>query len=566
MLVPTNLRASTAPSPKQNRFRSRMPIPIIDLFAGPGGSGGLSSLRDRNHKPVFEIGLSIEKDPVAHRTLVLRAVYRRLRGSEHIRHYYAYIRGETDEASFRMLPAVAEAFAHAEKEAQCLELGKADEISIDADIRTALDGKETWVLIGGPPCQAYSLAGRSRRTNDKKFHEDEKHFLYTEYLRIIRVHRPTIFVMENVKGLLSSQHSGSPMFEKILADLSAPLPGLEYEIRSFVKKGEGTTLEPSDFVIQAERYGIPQCRHRVILLGIRKDLGAPRHGLLQAVSKPVTVKQAIDDLPRIRSRLSRNDSLETWREAVIASPSYVAGWGTENEEAVTEQMRIAAQAARTTGVGKPFAQKSGKKAKFENPSELHRWVHDRSLNGICQHEARSHMPSDLARYLFAACFAQSHSYSPRLDVFPPKLLPNHNNAREDRDTDVAIPFKDRFRVQCAKDPATTIVSHIAKDGHYYIHYDPTQCRSLTVREAARLQTFPDNYFFAGNRTEQYTQVGNAVPPLLANKLARTVRSLLAGLDRGKAQKAGIASGKKPTSSPGMISSRRQTELDLVQSD
>ena len=141
------------------------------------------------------------------------------------------------------------------------------------------------------------------------------------------------------------------------------------------------------------------------------------------------------------------------------------------------------------------------------------------------------MPSDLARYLFAACFAQYQRYSPRLDIFPPKLLPKHNNVTKEREATEAIPFKDRFRVQCARDPATTIVSHIAKDGHYYIHYDPTQCRSLTVREAARLQTFPDNYFFAGNRTEQYTQVGNAVPPLLAYKLAKIVRGLLAGLSR-----------------------------------
>ena len=521
-----------------------MPIPIIDLFAGPGGLGeGFSSLRNHSHEPVFEIGLSIEKDPVAHRTLMLRAVYRRLRGTKYIQHYYAYIRNEMDEAAFKKVPAVADAFAHAAKEAQCLELGKADEESIDADIRAALQGKETWVLIGGPPCQAYSLAGRSRRANDKKFHEDEKHFLYREYLRIIQVHRPTIFVMENVKGLLSSQHSGSPMFERILGDLSAPVPGLEYEIRSFVQKGEGKTLVPGDFVVQAENHGIPQCRHRVILLGVRKDAGAPRHDLLQVVSKPVTVKQAIDDLPKIRSRLSRNDSLEAWREAVLAGPSYVKGWGTESEEAMTELMRVSAQAALSVGVGKPFAQKPGRKPKLKDQSELQRWVHDKSLNGICQHEARSHMPSDLARYLFAACFAQSYRYSPRLDVFPPKLLPNHINVTKDKDTDV-IPFKDRFRVQCARDPATTIVSHIAKDGHYYIHYDPTQCRSLTVREAARLQTFPDNYFFAGNRTEQYTQVGNAVPPLLANKLAKTVRGLLAGLNRGNRRKAKSASGAK----------------------
>ena len=514
-----------------------MPIPIIDLFAGPGGLGeGFSSLRDHKRQPVFEIGLSIEKDPVAHRTLILRAVYRRLQSTKHIQHYYSYIRNEIDEGTFRRIPAVAAAFAHAEREAQCLELGKADEQSIDADIRTALGGTDTWVLIGGPPCQAYSLAGRSRRTNDAKFHEDEKHFLYKEYLRIIKVHRPTVFVMENVKGLLSSQHAGSPMFERILADLSSPLPDLEYEIRSFVKKGDSGNLEPSDFVIQAERYGIPQCRHRVILLGVRKDAGATRHELLQLVPKTATVKQAIDDLPKLRSRLSRNDSLEAWREAVFAGASYVEGWGTNSEETITDLMRASAQTALTTGVGKPFAQKLGRRAKIKDQTELQKWVEDRSLNGVCQHESRSHMPSDLARYLFAACFAQSAKYSPRLDIFPKRLLPNHVNVKDDRNSEV-IPFKDRFRVQCAKEPATTIVSHIAKDGHYYIHYDPTQCRSLTVREAARLQTFPDNYFFVGNRTEQYTQVGNAVPPLLANKMAKIVRGLLAGLNREKRRKA-----------------------------
>ena len=112
------------------------------------------------------------------------------------------------------------------------------------------------------------------------------------------------------------------------------------------------------------------------------------------------------------------------------------------------------------------------------------------------------------------------------------MLPNHINVHIERESET-IPFKDRFRAQCRNEPAATVVAHIAKDGHYYIHYDPTQCRSLTVREAARLQTFPDNYFFAGNRTEQYTQVGNAVPPLLANKLAKIVRSLLNEMKRRK---------------------------------
>ncbi|MBS3911364.1 MAG: DNA cytosine methyltransferase [Hydrogenophaga sp.] len=512
-----------------------MPVPIIDLFAGPGGLGeGFASLKGHGGKAFFEIGLSIEKNPVAHRTLTLRAVFRRLRGSKDIRHYYSYVRGEIDEAAFRRIPAVAGAFAQAEKEARCLELGKSDDGGIDTEIQAALKGHEAWVLIGGPPCQAYSLAGRSRRAKDKTFHTDEKHFLYREYLRIIRVHRPTIFVMENVKGLLSSQHSGNPMFDRILADLSKPAEGLEYEIRSFVKPGNGDELEPGDYVIPSERYGIPQCRHRVILLGVRKGAGLPRHELLETVSKAVTVRQAIDDLPRIRSRLSSGDSLDAWRKAVQVAPACVEGWNTETERSMTEAMRAFAAAATYTSVGGAFIAREYKRSK--NPTELQQWLHDRSLGGVCQHEARSHMASDLARYLFSACFAHSFGYSARLDIFPKKLLPEHSNVHVEGHE--AIPFKDRFRVQCRNEPATTVVAHIAKDGHYYIHYDPAQCRSLTVREAARLQTFPDNYFFAGNRTEQYTQVGNAVPPLLAHKLAKVVRSLLNQMNRKKRRETG----------------------------
>ncbi len=523
-----------------------MPVPIIDLFAGPGGLGeGFASLQGHKRQPFFEIALSIEKDAVAHRTLTLRAVFRRLRGTKDVKHYYSYIRGEIDEAAFRRIPAVASAFEHAATEARCLELGKSDEASIDREIRAALKGQETWVLIGGPPCQAYSLAGRSRRANDKDFHKDEKHFLYREYLRIIQVHKPTIFVMENVKGLLSSKHSGDPMFEKIIADLSMPTEGLEYEIRSFTKKGDGSSLEPTDYLIHSERHGIPQSRHRVILLGVRKGLDMPQHQLLAPVARPVTVKQAIDDLPRIRSKLSRGDSVEAWRKAVQAAPSYVKGWRTENESVMIGTMRAFAAAATSTTTGGAFISRGYRRPK--KPTELQQWLHDRSLGGVCQHEARAHMASDLARYLFSASFAHLWGYCPRLDVFPPKLLPDHINVHVDRESET-IPFKDRFRVQCRNEPSTTVVAHIAKDGHYYIHYDPSQCRSLTVREAARLQTFPDNYVFAGNRTEQYTQVGNAVPPLLAHKLAKIVRSLLNEMSRRRRRQAGDAVQKRPAGS------------------
>jgi len=131
------------------------------------------------------------------------------------------------------------------------------------------------------------------------------------------------------------------------------------------------------------------------------------------------------------------------------------------------------------------------------------------------------MSEDLVRYWFAASYAMDRRYSPKLREFPDALLPLHANV-----SSANRPFEDRFRVQLWDQPSTTVVSHIAKDGHYYIHPDPDQMRSLTVREVARLQTFPDNYLFMGNRTSQYGQVGNAVPPLLAHQIAAIVAKIM----------------------------------------
>jgi DNA (cytosine-5)-methyltransferase 1 len=164
--------------------------------------------------------------------------------------------------------------------------------------------------------------------------------------------------------------------------------------------------------------------------------------------------------------------------------------------------------------------------KVSGGAALHKWLTDRRIGGVVQHESRTHMCSDLGRYLFAAATALRTGRSPKLTDWPKLLLPDHRNVQSLGDDSQEGIFVDRFKVQLWDRPSSTVTSHISKDGHYFIHPDPRQCRSLTVREAARLQTFPDNYFFCGNRTQQYQQVGNAVPPFLALQMAKVIADYL----------------------------------------
>ena len=522
-------------------------IPVIDLFAGPGGLGeGFSSLTDENGDRRFGLRVSIEKDPIAHKTLSLRALFRAFPKGKVPDCYYDYVRGKISRQQLFEHPDVSDEAREAASEAKNAELGKNSPGEVDGWISKALGGADEWVLIGGPPCQAYSIAGRSRRTREAlvDFEKDEKHFLYKEYLRIIQGFRPSIFVMENVKGMLTSQHGGSSIFERILADLSAPAEDLSYQIRSFVVPGEGNTLKPKDFIIESERFGVPQSRHRVILFGIRSDLAArttelrekPRRFIISPSQNPVTVAQVLNDLPALRSRLSKEpDSDEAWLAAVRAATTSLAGWDSVAKKKVAETMEKAAQdASGHLSFGGRFVEQPGGECLL--PKKQKSWYLNRRVKGFLQHETRSHMRSDLYRYLFASSYAKAFKFSPKLTQFPPRLLPDHGNV-----SDESVPFVDRFRVQVADSPSSTVVAHIAKDGHYFIHPDPSQCRSLTVREAARLQTFPDDYFFEGNRTEQYTQVGNAVPPWLAKKIATVVHDFLTASRRPKLRQ------KKPRS-------------------
>ncbi|MBS0542646.1 MAG: DNA cytosine methyltransferase [Proteobacteria bacterium] len=477
---------------------------------------------------VFDIRSSFEKERVAHRTLELRAFYRAFGHPDEVPdEYYSYLRngiGRDELLGNERFRSQAE---RARKEAHCSELGVTPSEQIDQIIADALKDDQPWVLIGGPPCQVYSVVGRSRwRGKDiEKFESDHRHFLYREYLRIIQKFRPAVFVMENVRGILSSTHGGSPIFRRILEDLSNPYPGLRYQIRSLNHNQDEVIDDPMKFLVRAENHGLPQARHRVMLFGVREDISERRHQPL--VRKPaISVIQAIADLPAIRSVISRGgDSFESWSTVFHELIEILRRTAPEQIEFVAEMLEATNAKERIPpSPGGKFIPHVGLDRGKISPA-LADWVHDARLGGVCHHDARGHMRSDLHRYLYAACYAKKYNTSPKVDELPLGLLPDHENVFSPK-----VPFRNRFRVQLEKDPSTTIVSHIAKDGHYYIHYDPAQCRSLTVREAARLQTFPDNYFFEGARTEQYWQVGNAVPPLLAQQVAGSVYSLLQNKD------------------------------------
>jgi DNA (cytosine-5)-methyltransferase 1 len=533
-------------------------IPIIDIFAGPGGLGeGFSSLIHEDGRRVFKIKLSIEKDPPAHQTLKLRSFFREFRIGQTPNDYYAFIRGEiTLDELYKRFPEQA---ASAELEACCGTLGAPDDgdtnaltnDEVDSKIENALGGETNWVLIGGPPCQAYSLVGRARRQEmilDEA--KDKRVGLYKEYLRIIAVHKPAVFVMENVKGILSAKTEENLIFSKILNDLSDPVsaciyegeiedenqPHIRYRIYSLTKHATRYDLlngnpvfRPEDFIIRSENYGVPQRRHRVILLGIREDIPSPEKILEK--KDEISLSSVIGNLPEIRSGITREFTHFTIEKDKNGNPKKKRHYSTVKDSFEIWSANIGAfnnQINNVIGIeadkklklpetlGKEFIQLDSYDLPDDHP--LLNWYIDHNLTGILHHVSRKHLLQDIKRYMFASRYTELHGKFPRLEDYRDAgddLMPDHENAESGK-------FTDRFRVQLPDIPATTVTSHISKDGHYFIHYDPKQSRTFTVREAARVQTFPDNYYFCGGRTQQFHQVGNAVPPYLAYQIAQVV--------------------------------------------
>lgn len=627
-------------------------ISVIDLFAGPGGLGeGFSNCCSQSP---FKIAMSVEKEPNAHKTLTLRAYYRRIKDK---RPYIDYVTSRGGKAKSAALDVIMQS---KEWEDACYEtlkrphaLGNSnifekwrsgqvpseadfaertvEQLEIDARIEqiireTGRDRSESLreckplIVIGGPPCQAYSTIGRGVRAGNPSHNQDhdQRFFLYKEYADTIAHARPDIFVMENVSGIGSAKlANGELIFPEIikrleyLKDNPSDTDEKIYHIYSLVKKKSdfvGTDETPSekDYLVRAIDFGVPQDRRRVILLGVRTEHD-PENALEIVMSSPSvaapSVAQTIGSLPRIRSSFSRRkecsigrddleDSDDSWalfyRQNLIELRTYVAGtealkrgvdaiirWEKESARykeakklkvgrdsvelsasqlAVIEQKRkeykellasiypriteridsLLGQEPENLSVGDNGYVQSNFTRVIQGKgrscyAELEKWLHWGDVTGALNHRAKQHMPDDLKRYMFSALWTDATkddcmlsgevSASPKTKFFPIDLAADHESWYSNN-------FQDRFRTYASSHRAKTITAHMHKDGHANIHYDPAQCRSLTVREAARIQTFPDDYFFEGGQSAQYLQVGNAVPPFLAKQIALHVLEVM----------------------------------------
>lgn len=504
-------------------------IPVIDIFAGPGGlAEGFSSIH-QDGKRVFDVRLSIEMEPDAYRTLRMRSFFRRFDPGTVPGDYYRFLRGEIDEQA--VYDAWPDQALEAGKATWQSILGDSDASVVDSNIEKALRGANDWLLIGGPPCQAYSRAGivGNRTKVDYDPEKDGRYGLYKEYIRIVAAHKPSAFVLENVPGMLDARLNGTRIIDDLIGGLASPADfcfhefgswpeGPRYRLLSLASGIQGIGCDPKSFLVRAEEFGIPQSRHRVIIIGLRDDMD-PAGFFSPCACQRTALDSVIGDLPRIRSGLSKEaDSRDAWRGVFrrIAKEPWLAEVQRMHGRRLKRRiMEIAREIVSSSpdGTGSAFFQCTAA------PEWNSDWYADDRIGGVCHHTARPHMRSDLHRYLFAACFAENEKRSPKLSDFPPSLLPDHKNADSGD-------FRDRFRVLIGDSPSWTVLSHLAKDGHSFIHPDPSQCRSISPREAARIQTFPDNYFFFGGRTSIFRQIGNAVPPLLARLIAGALEKVL----------------------------------------
>lgn len=405
-------------------------LTFIDLFAG---AGGLSEGFIRNgFKPIAHVEMNLE----ACDTLRTRIAYYHLKRKNKLQSYYSYLKKEIPrEQLWSLIP----------KQIMGSVINKEISNKTINEIFSQIDEKigtnKVNVICGGPPCQAYSLVGRSRDPKGMKW--DKRNFLFRYYGLFLQKYNPQYFVFENVLGLLTAGN------QKYLTNM----------LELFAKLGYATDYE----ILNAEDYGVLQKRRRVIIIG-RKGKSKFTFPELKTINSKYEIKKDLFfDLPFLQPG---------------------------------QEMEI---------------------AKYTKP--VNKYLKETmTRNGIdftTQHITRKHNERDLAIYSLAIEKWLDGGERLKYNDIPVNLQTHKNTTA----------FLDRYKVVDPNGHSHTVVAHISKDGHYYIYPDKKQVRSISVREAARLQSFPDDFYFEGGRTAAFKQIGNAVPPLMAFAIAIEIRQL-----------------------------------------
>jgi DNA (cytosine-5)-methyltransferase 1 len=405
---------------------------FIDLFAGAGG------LSEGFIQAGFEPIAHVEIESSACNTLKTRAAYHYLKSNNNYEIYISYLKGEItrEQLYFNVPKDILDAVIN-------IPIGGKNNEAIQQQINKILGKRKVDLIIGGPPCQAYSLVGRSR--SKTKMEGDPRNYLFIQYAEYLETYKPKMFVFENVLGLKSAKGGHY----------------LEQMEKVFNKNGYQIKLH----TLEARNFGVLQNRKRIVILGWQKNKKISIPNLDEVtIENNYLVKDLLNDLPVIKAGEGADRFLKYKTEA-------------------TEYL-------------KSNALRSG-------------------IDILTQHIARPHSEQDKEIYKIAIQkWEKKHERLNYNDL--PERLKTHQNRTS---------FFDRFKVVAADLPySQTVVAHIAKDGHYYIHPDVNQNRSISIREAARLQSFPDDYYFEGekegaNRTAAFKQIGNAVPPLMAKSIA-----------------------------------------------
>lgn len=407
-------------------------LKYIDLFAGAGG------LSEGFIREGFQAIAHVEMDKDACDTLKTRLAYHYLAKNNKLSIYKAYLKNEiTREVLWGNIPEpIMESVINEEITGETIS-------GIFNNIDKQSDGNKVDLIIGGPPCQAYSLVGRSRDPNRMK--GDKRNFLFSYYAEFLIKYKPKYFVFENVLGLLTAGN------KRYLNEMIQLFESIGYSV-----------AEPT--VLNAEDYGVLQKRRRVIIMGQRgkKKFNFPE---LQKVENKWQIKKDLFyDLPYL-------------------NPG--------DEFNIVKYTKPINEYLRTTEI--------------RNGNDI-----------VTQHITRNHNERDLEIYSIAIDKWVNEKTRLKYSDLPARLQ-THNNTEA---------FLDRFKVVDPIGHSHTMVAHISKDGHYYIYPDSKQIRSISVREAARIQSFPDDYFFEGGRTAAFKQIGNAVPPLMAKAIAMKISELL----------------------------------------